>query len=57
MTPAANFATKYAGVVGVNDTGRKFVTSVNDTGGKQWEQYSAGVQHFVSDQIQNLQNC
>jgi hypothetical protein len=31
MTPAANFATSTAGVV---DTSGKFVTSVNDTGGK-----------------------
>jgi hypothetical protein len=36
MTPAANFATSSAGVV---DTGGKFATGVNDTGGKQWEQY------------------
>jgi hypothetical protein len=30
-TPGANFATRTAGVV---DTGGKFATSVNDTGGK-----------------------
>jgi hypothetical protein len=31
MTPAANFSTNFASVV---DTGGKFVTGVNDTGGK-----------------------
>jgi hypothetical protein len=36
MTPGANFATSFASVV---DTSGKFATSVNDTGGKQWEQY------------------
>jgi hypothetical protein len=30
-TPAANFATSFASVV---DTGGKFTTGVNDTGGK-----------------------
>jgi hypothetical protein len=37
MTPAANFSTSFAYVV---DTGGKFATGVNDTGGKQWEQLS-----------------
>jgi hypothetical protein len=37
MTPAANFSTTFASVV---DTGSKFSTVVNDTGGKQWEQLS-----------------
>ncbi len=32
MAPAATFSTVY--------TGNKFATSVNDTGGKQWEQLS-----------------
>jgi hypothetical protein len=32
-TPAANFATSFASVV---DTGGKFTTGVNDTGGKKW---------------------
>jgi hypothetical protein len=31
MTPAANFATRFASVV---DTGGKFATGVNDTDGK-----------------------
>jgi hypothetical protein len=35
-TPVANFTTGTAGVVytGFNDTGVKFATNVNDTGGK-----------------------
>ncbi len=36
MTPAANLAT-----TSVVDTGGKFATGINDTGGKQWEQYQA----------------
>jgi hypothetical protein len=42
MTPAADFATSFAGIVdiggkfviGVTDTGGKFAAGVNDTGGK-----------------------
>jgi hypothetical protein len=37
----ANFAISFASVVdtgGVNYTGGKFATSVNNTGGKQWDQ-------------------
>jgi hypothetical protein len=45
-TLAANFATNFASFVDTggkfsNDTGGKFATGVNDTGGKQWEQYQA----------------
>jgi hypothetical protein len=36
MKLTANFATSFARVV---DTGGKFAIGVNDTGGKQWEQY------------------
>ena len=36
-TPVANFYTSFASVV---DTGGKFATCLNDTGGKQWEQLS-----------------
>ncbi len=35
LIPVANL--KIA--AGINDTGGKFDTSVNDTGGNQWEQY------------------
>jgi len=38
MTPAENFSPIFASVV---DTGGKFANEVNDTGGKQWEQYQA----------------
>ncbi len=38
MTPAENFATNCTSVV---DTGGKFATGVNNTDGKQWEQYQA----------------
>ncbi len=42
MTPAANFATSFSSFVDTsgkfNNTGGKFATGVNDTGGKQWEQ-------------------
>jgi hypothetical protein len=38
MTPAANFATSFASVVG---TGGNFATGVNDTSGKIWKQYQA----------------
>jgi hypothetical protein len=34
LTPAANFATSFTGVV---DTGGKFAAGVNDIGGKQWD--------------------
>jgi hypothetical protein len=33
--PAANFSTSFASIV---DTGGKFATGVNDTGGEEWEQ-------------------
>jgi hypothetical protein len=36
-TPVANFSTSFTSVV---DTGGKFATGVNNTGGKQWEQLS-----------------
>jgi hypothetical protein len=36
-TLAENFSTIFASVV---DTGGKFATGVNETGGKQWEQLS-----------------
>jgi hypothetical protein len=36
-TPVANFCTSFTSVV---DTGGKFATGVNNTGGKQWEQLS-----------------
>jgi hypothetical protein len=36
-TPVANFSTVFARFV---DTGSKFATGVNNTGGKQWEQLS-----------------
>jgi hypothetical protein len=36
-TPAANFSTSFTSDV---DTGGKCATSVNDDGGKQWEQLS-----------------
>jgi hypothetical protein len=39
-TPMANFATSFASVVDVNETGGKFPTSVNDAGVNQWDQLS-----------------
>jgi hypothetical protein len=36
-TPVASFSAIFASIV---DTGGKFATVVNDTGGKQWEQLS-----------------
>jgi hypothetical protein len=44
LMPVANFATSFSSVVdtaGVNDSFCKFATSVNEYGGKLWDQFQA----------------